>query len=91
MYRLTGLTSGVILDGVTGVLQKSSIKMFLYKRKTRSRILFCIGGLLSGYLEKDRDTLTDRINNGIITMDKKVEDAFAFRLKTFEKMRRVPF
>lgn len=39
--------------------------------------------------EKDGDTLTDKINNGIITMDKKVEDAFAFRLKTFEKMRSV--
>ena len=35
--------------------------------------------------EKDGDTLTDKINNGIITMDKKVEDAFAFRLKAFEK------
>lgn len=40
---------------------------------------------MSDALEKDRDTLTDKINNGIITMDKKVEDAFAFRMKTFEK------
>ena len=66
-------------------MQKSSIKMFLYKRKTRSRILFCIGGLLSGYLEKDRDTLTDKKNNSIITMDKKVGDAFAFRMKHLKK------
>lgn len=43
------------------------------------------GRFLSDTLEKDRDTLTDKINNGIITMDKKVEDAFAFRLKTVEK------
>jgi len=47
------------------------------------------GRFLSDALEKDRDTLTDKINNGIITMGKKVEDAFAFRMKTFEKMRSV--
>lgn len=44
---------------------------------------------MSDALEKDRDTLTDKINNGIMIMDKKVEDAFAFRMKTFEKMRSV--
>lgn len=44
---------------------------------------------MSDALEKDRDTLTDKINNGIMTMDNKVEDAFAFRMKTFEKMRSV--
>ena len=27
---------------------------------------------MSDALEKDRDTLTDKINNGIMTMDKKV-------------------
>ena len=47
------------------------------------------GRFLSDALEKDRDTLTDKINNGIMTMDKKVEDAFAFCMKTFEKMRSV--
>jgi len=46
-------------------------------------------GGLSDTLEKDRDALTDKINNGIIIMDKKIEDAFAFRLKAFEKMRSV--
>lgn len=35
--------------------------------------------------EKDGDTLTDKINNGIITMDKKMEDAFAFRMKYLKK------
>lgn len=44
---------------------------------------------MSDALEKGGDTLTDKINNGIITMDKKMEDAFAFRLKAFEKMRSV--
>lgn len=40
---------------------------------------------LSDAPEKDGDTLTDKINNGIITMDKKVEDAFAFRMKHLKK------
>ena len=40
---------------------------------------------MSDALEKDRDTLTDKINNGIMTMDKKVEDAFAFRMKHLKK------
>ena len=44
---------------------------------------------MSDALEKGGDTLTDKINNGIITMDKKMEDAFAFCLKAFEKMRSV--
>lgn len=39
---------------------------------------------MSDALEKDRDTLTDKINNGIMTMDNKVEDASAFRLKTLK-------
>jgi len=43
------------------------------------------GRFLSDTLEKDGDTLTDKINNGIITMDKKVEDAFAFRMKHLKK------
>lgn len=44
---------------------------------------------MSDALEKDRDTLTDKINNGIMTMDNKVEDAFAFRLKTLKNEKRV--
>lgn len=44
---------------------------------------------LSDAPEKDGDTLTDKINNGIITMDKKMEDAFAFRMKHLKNEKRV--